>query len=223
MKNTTVPAAIRAGNGVKTGSHVAITGFYGYRDYSPALARFTTVDPIRDGTNWFAYVNNDPVNYIDLWGLADIVIFSLPVTPFDKHLFIGVRTEDGTVKTKSLYPESQIKAVQDVFTGGMQPAKLEYNKSDEFETATKYFANEPLPAFKNVEAIIAPPAGISQENFDQAVLKAAENYPVNERPYNATRGPNSNTYVDDVIESTGAKMPDINGATQQNWGEQCSK
>ena len=31
--------------------------------------RFTTVDPIRDGANWFAYVNNDPVNYIDLWGL----------------------------------------------------------------------------------------------------------------------------------------------------------
>jgi hypothetical protein len=28
------------------------------------------VDPVRDGTNWFAYVNNDPVNYIDLWGLS---------------------------------------------------------------------------------------------------------------------------------------------------------
>jgi RHS repeat-associated protein len=42
---------------------------YGYRDYSPQAARFTTVDPIRDGNNWFAYVNNDPVNYVDLWGL----------------------------------------------------------------------------------------------------------------------------------------------------------
>ena len=31
--------------------------------------RFTTVDPIRDGSNWFAYVNNDPVNYVDLWGV----------------------------------------------------------------------------------------------------------------------------------------------------------
>jgi hypothetical protein len=28
------------------------------------------VDPIRDGSNWFAYVNNDPVNYVDSWGLA---------------------------------------------------------------------------------------------------------------------------------------------------------
>jgi uncharacterized protein RhaS with RHS repeats len=42
---------------------------YGYRDYQPEAARFTTEDPIRDGTNWFAYVNNDPVNWIDLWGL----------------------------------------------------------------------------------------------------------------------------------------------------------
>jgi RHS repeat-associated protein len=49
----------------------ATTGLYnyGYRDYRPQVARFTTVDPIRDGSNWFAYVNNDPVNWIDPWGL----------------------------------------------------------------------------------------------------------------------------------------------------------
>ena len=62
---------------------------YGYRDYNPTAAReflrskilgkrtdrfstFTTVDPIRDGSNWFVYVNNDPVNYVDLWGLEDM-------------------------------------------------------------------------------------------------------------------------------------------------------
>jgi RHS repeat-associated protein len=44
---------------------------YGYRDYAPTVARFTTVDPVRDGVNWFTYVNNDPVNYVDLWGLID--------------------------------------------------------------------------------------------------------------------------------------------------------
>jgi RHS repeat-associated protein len=38
-----------------------VTGMYnyGYRDYAPEVARFTTVDPVRDGANWFAYVNND--------------------------------------------------------------------------------------------------------------------------------------------------------------------
>ena len=43
---------------------------YGFRDYSPEIARFTTVDPIRDGRNWYCYVVNDPVNYVDLWGLC---------------------------------------------------------------------------------------------------------------------------------------------------------
>jgi RHS repeat-associated protein len=43
---------------------------YGYRDYQPEVARFTTIDPIRDGANWFAYVNNDPVNYTDPDGRA---------------------------------------------------------------------------------------------------------------------------------------------------------
>src|SRR5574344_1350229 len=42
---------------------------YGYRDYVPQTARFTTIDPIRDGNNWFAYCNNEPVNFLDAWGL----------------------------------------------------------------------------------------------------------------------------------------------------------
>ena len=42
---------------------------YGYRDYKTQLARFTTVDPIRDGTNWLVYCNGDAVNFVDLWGL----------------------------------------------------------------------------------------------------------------------------------------------------------
>ncbi len=43
---------------------------FGYRDYDPSLVRFTTYDPIRDGTNWYAYARNDPVNMVDLWGLS---------------------------------------------------------------------------------------------------------------------------------------------------------
>ena len=42
---------------------------YGYRDYKPASARFTSQDPIRDGMNWYAYCDGDPINYIDENGL----------------------------------------------------------------------------------------------------------------------------------------------------------
>jgi hypothetical protein len=53
------------------------------------------VDPVRDGSNWFAYVNNDPVNWIDLWGLSqnDINLYSnsstfttlVPVDSFEEN------------------------------------------------------------------------------------------------------------------------------------------
>ncbi len=46
---------------------------FGYRDYDPALARFTTTDPARDGFNWYTYAGNDPVNFLDLWGLETVV------------------------------------------------------------------------------------------------------------------------------------------------------
>lgn len=42
---------------------------YGYRDYTPKVARFTTVDPIRDGENWLTYCKNDSVNFVDFTGL----------------------------------------------------------------------------------------------------------------------------------------------------------
>ena len=43
---------------------------YGFRDYLPQAGRFVTVDPIKDGVNWYAYVNADPVNFVDAWGLV---------------------------------------------------------------------------------------------------------------------------------------------------------
>lgn len=42
---------------------------FGYRDYAADAFRFTTSDPARDGTNWYAYCNGDSVNYVDPWGL----------------------------------------------------------------------------------------------------------------------------------------------------------
>lgn len=47
------------------------TGLYYYnaRWYDPQLGRFITEDPIRDGVNWFVYVNNNPLKFIDPSGL----------------------------------------------------------------------------------------------------------------------------------------------------------
>ena len=63
-------------NGTDTlGSVRSVTDKYGAvkTRSRPNSARFTTIDLIRDGSNWFSYVVNDPINYIDPFGL----------TPFD--------------------------------------------------------------------------------------------------------------------------------------------
>lgn len=51
---------------------------YGFRDYMPQIGRWTTIDPIRDGHNWYAYCYNDPVNLVDLWGLKKKHDYSEP-------------------------------------------------------------------------------------------------------------------------------------------------
>ena len=42
---------------------------YGFRDYSSSIGRFITSDPLRDGTNWYTLAVNNPINFVDLWGL----------------------------------------------------------------------------------------------------------------------------------------------------------
>jgi RHS repeat-associated protein len=44
------------------------------RYYSPKTGRFATEDPIRAGLNWYTYANNNPIMFIDPWGLDAILI-----------------------------------------------------------------------------------------------------------------------------------------------------
>ncbi|WP_156888448.1 RHS repeat-associated core domain-containing protein [Spirochaeta cellobiosiphila] len=54
---------------------------YGFRDYDPMRMRWTTIDPIKDGANWYVYVGNDPINFIDLWGLDTLTTYNKDPTP----------------------------------------------------------------------------------------------------------------------------------------------
>jgi RHS repeat-associated protein len=51
----------------------AIDGLYyaKARWYDPATGRFTTVDPVKDGVNWYAYCGSNPVGFVDPMGLSE--------------------------------------------------------------------------------------------------------------------------------------------------------
>jgi len=53
--------------------------YYGYRAYNPSVGRWLNRDPIEEegGLNLYGMLDNDPVNYIDLYGLA----MSRPLQP----------------------------------------------------------------------------------------------------------------------------------------------
>ncbi len=54
------------------------TGLYYLRNryYDPTTGRFTQEDPAKDGLNWYVYCGNNPVNFVDPWGLDPGDIFS---------------------------------------------------------------------------------------------------------------------------------------------------
>ena len=41
---------------------------FGHRDYMPRFSRFTTVDPVKDGRNWYSYCDANPVDFFDADG-----------------------------------------------------------------------------------------------------------------------------------------------------------
>ena len=52
------------------------TGFIYLRNryYDPKIGRFTSEDPAKSGINWYVYCENNPLKFVDPWGLDAIII-----------------------------------------------------------------------------------------------------------------------------------------------------
>ena len=53
------------------------TGFVYLRNryYKPEIGRFISEDPARAGFNWYVYCENNPIMYVDPWGLDSWVYY----------------------------------------------------------------------------------------------------------------------------------------------------
>ena len=66
------------------------------RYYDPETGRFISEDPAKDGLNWYAYCGNNPVNFVDPWGLDAILITANQAAVGQGHTSILVQdTRDG--------------------------------------------------------------------------------------------------------------------------------
>jgi len=45
----------------------------GFRFYDPGIGRFTQLDPVGYGINWYAYAGGNPLAWVDPWGLIHVV------------------------------------------------------------------------------------------------------------------------------------------------------
>lgn len=86
---------------------ISVPGFtdMGLRDYVPAMKSFTTQDPAQDGGNWYAYCSCDPVNFVDVNGLAKVSMTEAErtryiqalakIAQFDKDLYLQLGKDQG--------------------------------------------------------------------------------------------------------------------------------
>jgi RHS repeat-associated protein len=72
------------------------TGLYYFnaRWYDPQAGRFVTEDPARDGANWYVYVRNNPLKYVDPTGLEG--------QP-EQNLDVSLLEETGWIRQLPLY------------------------------------------------------------------------------------------------------------------------
>ena len=78
------PFVYRKSSGSNAGSSLTLeSAAFGARQYSPALRRWMTPDPLSEkyyGTSPYAFCNNNPVNFVDPDGRMPILV--LPAIPF---------------------------------------------------------------------------------------------------------------------------------------------
>ena len=107
--------------------------YYGARYYDPYIGRFTQRDPIGDGVNWYAYVANNPLRFVDPTGLGlwDILEFAAaPVVGLGKAI-LGTAADVGVGALKVINGGSYI-AISGIVVGALAVAHYGISETLQF-------------------------------------------------------------------------------------------
>ena len=106
------------------------------RYYQPATGRFLSEDPIRDGFNWYTYCGDNPIKFVDPWGLLKIDNFSSSISIM---LNDAIGKSDGFV---GMLTTSFTILINSPFVGGVSEDLLKLGESIDFWTVKKAVFND---------------------------------------------------------------------------------
>jgi RHS repeat-associated protein len=182
------------------------------RDYEPATGRYIQSDPLglMAGPSTYAYAMGNPARFADPLGL-DVTTVCRTIDD-QRVAWLGVKHCAVFVWhwESSGCPPRKTKVIDAQYSiaGGRTPQGA---GGQTYSLDRQAFTSGSGEGYD-----VAPPAAMTQSQWDDAVRNAGDNYNSGE-PYDAVNGPNSNTAAHDIISNAGGTPPWIMRAPNYNY------
>ena len=150
---------------------------FGARLHYPAIPHFTSIDPLSEKYAWlspYLYCANNPVNFVDLDG-REVNLWATTLQDTENwvkrffflatHTFITVTDKDN--KTHYYAYGSERNGITGAVSGKLVRKKFNQDK--------QVYSGKNSKDLK-LKITIDPPEGMSQDDFDEAVIKVAESF-----------------------------------------------